>query len=868
MSDVGYAMDDGGGTVPPSAAPVNDNAYGTGDPPVSDAVKKQVGKWIKTVKEDKAYHKKAMRRMKRDMRVAFRGWDGTDDKWNESLYVANISGRHVKQKTAQLYAKNPRIIATRRDTMDFTIWDETPETLRSAIEAVQTYTQAMNQMQASAQVTGGLPLNPQSGQPMDPNTVATLARAGQPQPPPPPMSGATSPLSILGSAPPPSAPEGAILHNAPGDRGGVAGLPIGGQPGMAPSQLSNAGMMGHNGGPPMGADPLAPMAQAVQMAQMVIADYQQGMVRRAQIKKLGRTLEILFKNAMRTQRPMDFKKGMKGCVRRTTGTGVGYVEVLFQRKIGPSILTTAALKDARARLDHLQYLMKEQADNEISDDDPEVLEIQQMIQDLKNQQDVVLVEGLVYDYPTSTSVVPDKLCTSLDGFIGARHVTIEYKFTCEQVEEQFGVDLKQGAKYQGYNKSSDYGQDGDDDNSDSSGNYVADEQGDLFGAFDRKKKGDLVCVWKIYDKPSGMVYYVADGYDQYLREPASPDVTVDTFWPLYALTFNETESEDELFPMSDVALMRSQQKSINRSRQGKAEHRDAARPRWMYKNGALEEDDIEKLSAMKPFEALGINAPENTKLSDLMDVIKVPGVDPNLYDTNEAWTDVQTIVGSTAAQLGGASPDVTATQSQLSAGAQDAADSASVDELDAFLTQIAQASGAILLKEMSPEKVLEIVGPGAFWPDLDNEQIMDEIFLEVEAGSMGKPNQQLELANFQKMMPFMMQMPGIAPSWLAKETVRRLDDDVDLTEALSSGVPSIVAQNALVQAKAMIGGPAPGGGPAPPGGAAGGGPAAQGPQGAAQGSAGAHNGPGAPPPHQQGSTGPMGANPTGPGIFG
>ena len=40
------------------------------------------------------------------------------------------------------------------------------------------------------------------------------------------------------------------------------------------------------------------------------------------------------------------------------------------------------------------------------------------------------------DFPASTKVIPDKLCKSLVGFIGARHLTIEYLFTTEEMIEQ------------------------------------------------------------------------------------------------------------------------------------------------------------------------------------------------------------------------------------------------------------------------------------------------------------------------------------------------------------------------------------------------------------------------------------------------
>lgn len=315
--------------------------------------------------------------------------------------------------------------------------------------------------------------------------------------------------------------------------------------------------------------------------------------------------------------------------------------------------------------------------------------------------------------------------------------------------------------------------------------------------FTEKGEG-LIRVWKYYDKPSGLVYYVADGYDDFLREPAPPDVFVENFWPVYALTFNEVESEDQLFPPSDVALLRDMNNEVNRSRQGKREHREAARPRWFYPNGAIDEEDVTRVSKVKPFDAIGLNIDPATDMSKVFQAMPVPGVDPNLYDVNEVMNDAQIVVGTQEAQLG-ATSNSTATEAAIAAGSANTTDSSSVDDLDSFMTTLARAAGQILLREMSEETVKQKVGPGAAWPHLELADIADELFLEVEAGSMGKPNQAVEVKNWKEMLPLLIQMGGIKPLWLARETLRRLDDKMDLTEATAEGIPSIAALNQVKQ---------------------------------------------------------------------
>src|SRR4029077_15736863 len=159
-------------------------------------------------------------------------------------------------------------------------------------------------------------------------------------------------------------------------------------------------------------------------------------------------------------------------------------------------------------------------------------------------------------------VIPDKLCRELVGFIGSRHLTLEYMYTCDQVKEMFGVDLEKnytGYSHTGYK----------DDNKSDSPNYVKDDETDVKA---EDKDTGLTCVWKYYDKLSGLCYYLCDGYDKFLRKPAAPDIFVEDFWPVYALTFNAGKRGRTVFPPSEFPLRISQQQDYSAPRQGQREH--------------------------------------------------------------------------------------------------------------------------------------------------------------------------------------------------------------------------------------------------------------------------------------------------------
>jgi hypothetical protein len=138
-----------------------------------------------------------------------------------------------------------------------------------------------------------------------------------------------------------------------------------------------------------------------------------------------------------------------------------------------------------------------------------------------------------------------------------------------------------------------------------------------------------------------------------------------------------------------------------------------------------------------------------------------------------------------------------------------------VDDLDDLLTELARAGGQVLLGQLAPQTAKEIAGEGAAWPQLNRKEIADELMLSVEAGSSGRPNKAQDVANLERIMPFLLQMPGLNPEWLAREVVRRMDDRIDLSDATQSGALSAMAMNTAAKG----GQPGVGGGGAAPGGA-------------------------------------------------
>lgn len=644
------------------------------------ALVKELCEWAKTTR---GFRSKTFGKMRRDMDFVrpgrqWRSTRGVADVTNDGAvfdqaYEANIVQRHVQQRVAALYAKNPKVVARRRKRMDFKLWDGDQKPLREALTRA-------------------------TGSPGDPGDPAMG------KPPMPPVLPAPTPEDVA-----------------------------------------------------------------------LLQDVEQGMNRRKMLDRVARTLEILYAYFLQEGTP-SFKLQAKQLIRRVETTGVGFVQIGFQRLMKPNPDITNRIRDDQQKIEYLQTLASDLADEKLQECEAKIEELKLGLTGLQLQEQIVLREGLVFDFPQSTDILVDRECVQLKGFVAARRVAREYHYTKTQVESIFKVDLQT--------------------------NYTQYEPSKTWQAADRTREANVACVWAVWDVLTGLTYYVCDGYPDFLKEPETPDVVVDGFFPFRVLSFNDIEDPNDIYPPSDVEIVRPMQLEYNRAREGLREHRIANKPGYVAAKGMLDDEDKQNLQNHAPNELIELNVPPDA----VKDIAKYIGarptvpIVPEVYDTEYIFVDFQRVAGDQAANLGGVSGDVTATEASIAETSRVSALQSCIDDVNDFLSDIARASGQVLLAEMSPKMVEKIVGPGAVWPSLSREEISEEIYLEIEAGSSGRPNKALEISNMERMIPFLVQMPGLNQDWLLRQMMTRLDENADLEDAFDVSVPSIVAQNAIASA--------------------------------------------------------------------
>ena len=595
------------------------------------------------------------KRMRKNMRFASgkqyqRSLTANENVEDERIKV-EIVQRHVSQRTAALYARNPTVLAKRKPRLDFQLWDGTPEQLMKAAERFATTGVVMPEDEA------------------------------------------------------------------------------------------------------------------------LFLDIQQGMTHRKMLKRVADTMRILFTHFMDIQDP-PFKLQCKQLVPRTLTCGVGYIKVGYQRELGPRQGDEIELNDVTRQIATIERLRKAGNEGALEETSADYERLRLMMKDITSRPQVVIREGLVFNFPRATNILPDAQMTQVEGFLGCDWVAEKFYMRKTSVEEDFGVKLNTASKSYSLKKD---------------------------GSYDKDVKGDFVCVYKLFHKRDGLVYTLCEGHNDFIAEPTSPEIYVRAFWPWVPLVFNRGEDDEEPFPRSDVELLEPLQRELNRTFESRRQHRVASRPLYVSPPGALSEEDKKSLDQHPAHAIIELaNLPEDGKIEWVLKQVDKAAIDPNVYETGSLYDAIGRVVGGPEAANGGQSRG-SATGDSIAEASRVSALASNADDLDECLSQVAEIGGGILLLEMEPETVSSIVGPGAVWPQATRQDIASELYLTIRGGSTGRPNKTQDIANFERMAPFLLQLPGLSQDAVAEYAIRLMDDNVDLAEFMSAGAASIVASNANSQ---------------------------------------------------------------------
>jgi hypothetical protein len=565
---------------------------------------------------------------------------------------------------------------------------------------------------------------------------------------------------------------------------------------------------------------IPPPPPEIEFAQSIVKDYEAGMAEKAMYDKIARTASLLLDQQWRVQSP-EFLASMKQLVTRVLTSRVAFIKVMYRSKgDGKEVAAQSAnlpVDDIAALKMRLEAMSEPDFDQDSSEVEETRLLMQSMAQRMAGAQqqptpdDEPDNEGLVYDFLPATAVLIDRRCRGLRELIAAKRIAHEIVMPYEECERVYGVSLDDtGAVC--------YEETGKERQPKAKAERSSGDDGD---------KGQ-VCVWHIEDKETGLCYVVCDGVKDFLREPYANEPKVARFWSIVPVVLNvqevevnEPEKDVTIYPRSDVRLAMPMQQDINNAGEGLREHRVANRPWWIGDAAAWGEKDRKKLAS--PRQAHEILMVEALAMGKKLDDAIMPGplqaIDPKLYDPSPSNQAMMLATGMQPSNLGAQRADETATGQSIAEGSRISADASNTDDLDFALSTIAQMSWEMLAQEMPEERVKKLVGRGAVWPRLSMDAIRSEIYLQIEAGSSGKPNAAMELQKLEKALPLLIEVmtqEGKSLVPVIKMLGRAADSNIDVDDLLK---PAQIQgpQPVMPAAPGQQGAP---GGPLPPGNAA------------------------------------------------
>jgi hypothetical protein len=532
-----------------------------------------------------------------------------------------------------------------------------------------------------------------------------------------------------------------------------------------------------------------PPPMELKQAMDLVADYEQGMARKELLNRIAKTATLLIQRQWDLQSPSNLVAN-KQMVTRILTSRVGYKKIMYRRDMEPNP-AQQGVSNLADKIAQLRQMVEAMAAPDFDKDSATAKEAELLLDSMQQDaqspaQPIVESEGVVIDYPSATSIIIDRRCRSLREFVGAHRIAHEILMSVEECEARFKISLRDTGAVM-------YSDDG------TSGS----KSKDRFKTTDGEdKQPTKVCVFEVQDKDTGLCYTICDGVKDFLEEPHENEPKVRRFWSIIPtafnvqeVEFNDPDADVTIFPRSDVRLAMPMQIDVNLAGEGLREHRTANRPCWVGVKsrfaGTAGQNDLEKLASPRAAHTVLMleNLNGNEKIADFLQPLPTQDIKPEMYSPQGAMQAMMQATGVQAADLGQQENNEKATGQQIAAHQKASTDGSNIDDLEFSLTVEAQMIWEMLIQEMPAATVKKLVGNGALWPDVPAERIaaMNEIYLQIEAGSSGRPNQMVDVQNFSIIAPQLgqlMQAEGRSLEPLIKEGVRRLGDKLDVDDFL------------------------------------------------------------------------------------
>lgn len=544
-------------------------------------------------------------------------------------------------------------------------------------------------------------------------------------------------------------------------------------------------------------------------------------VRKRERMLFARTMEIAITKAWKKAQ---MKSRARKAVVSTLTVGIGWAKVSWQERTFTDSITQKKINDLRALLNRVEGERMELEEGYCSVEDQERirLTIQQQLAAAQKGAVEILTRGLAIDIvPAQNMQLPSG--TPIMEYLSG-------PWMCEFIYRKFGdirsmfpdLPADKLASAQRYHKVEP--KKAPNDASQDPAQTMRAEDADSFivaGTGTLRVNAtpsdeDYVQIAEVWSADDQNIYTMIRGVPCYPKPPEPPNTQSERFYGYFGLAF--IEEDEERSPASMTSRSSNLQDEYNGRRSALKVSRHRAKPAVFFDETAISAETMAKIARSESQEYVGVPTVGGKPIGDCFTAKPVSPIIPELYDTSPILRDFERVWGTQEALSGSVEVDKTATEADIQQTGFRSRTGDMRDQLEEWLSDIAQYSGVILKTHLTIADVAAWCGPNAVWPELDDgETIEDLMSVSIRAGSTGKPNSAKEREAWAAVVDPMMkgaQAIGAARGASPQEVADKMEAILEET-ANRAGDNAIDITKFIPQNEGMLSAPSPGQAPAP-----------------------------------------------------
>lgn len=519
---------------------------------------------------------------------------------------------------------------------------------------------------------------------------------------------------------------------------------------------------------------------------------------------LAETLQIVISRLWKDGR---LKKAGKKMVRSALSVGPGWFKALMYSESKKDPQVEKSIADLKARLEHIEAMKTKlaEATDPTCDYATEQAQIEQSMQGAEGSLMKIIRQGMTIDFMRAEDVQVSLDVAFTEDYLDADWNSNDLYIPKSSLRERFtrltDEDEKKAATYHAKKAPENDGT-APDPMADASaeGQFTKSASGSMVGA--DGKSVDFVKIVEKWDKRDGLIKTMVEGCERWAVEPYPPPQAASRFYPYFRLSFFEVDGSRHPQSLSDRLFQLQDEYSGARS-SGKLT-RQRSIPGNIFNAAQVSAKDMDKVTNSVHMENIPVTLTDpNMPLANAIIPKPVPKVDPAVFDTTAVRNDMEIISGVQEAQQGSVQVEKTAREASIEQSGFNARTNANRDCLEDVLTELAQYTAETSIQEITPEFAARIAGPAAFWPKgMDVQDLLTLVEVDIQGGTTGKPNAEAERSSWATILPMLQKLmgvirqveltdPGLAEAYknLLKETIRRLDDRLDIDLFIPTGPP-------------------------------------------------------------------------------